>query len=241
MSRSGKVPEFQREGQNEGQLLARSLDIRDPAAIDRSLADVVEEFGRLDAVVNAAGIAVAGPLEDTPLNLVRAQLETNLMGATYLVRAALPYLRRFAPSRFVHISSIAAHVALPYQSLYSASHFAMSGLCQSLSYEMEPHGVRVTLVEPGSVRTELTQNRSTAEAGKSYRAIAGIALDVNDADEKAGVDPDAVARVVEGVLMSQSGPSRRSVGHWHERVTLPVQRLLPASMFRRIIKAHYKI
>lgn len=239
VSRSGTVPAGAAQTVMLPQLSARVLDIRDPAAIDRALADVVETFGRLDAVVNAAGIAVGGPLEDTPIDLVRAQLETNLFGAVCLIRAAAPFLRRFAPSRLVHISSVAAHVALPYQALYCASHFAVSGLCQSLRYELAPLGVRVILVEPGSVRTALTVNRRSNVAGDVYRAGATAALDVNDNDERSGIDADEVSRVVEEVLTIPSPPDRRSVGRWHERIALPGRRFLPGRLFQRIIGSHY--
>ncbi len=239
VSRSGRLPSLEPGTVAPQQLSARPLDIRDPAAVNQTVADVVDAFGRLDAVVSSAGIAVAGPLEDCPIELVRAQLETNVIGAVYFFRAAAPFLRRFAPSRLIHISSLAAHVALPYQSLYCASHFAMSGLCQSLRYELTPQGVRVILIEPGSVRTALTENRRTNVTGNVYHSAAMAALDVNDADERGGIDSDRVARVVEKMLTVPSPPDHQSVGHWHERITLPVGRFLPARVFRRIIESHY--
>ncbi len=217
----------------------RVLDITDPAAIDTFLAAIAAEFGRIDAVINAAGIAVAGPLEDTPLPLLRAQLETNLLGAVYLFRAATPYLRRSAPAHLIHISSLAAHIPLPYQSLYCAAHFGMSGLCRSLQYELAPHRVHVTLVEPGSVRTGLTKNRQTATANAVYSAAAAAALSANDKDEMKGIDPAIVAAAVEKILHSNTPPGRVSVGHWHERIGLPASRFLPARWFRSIIGSHY--
>jgi NAD(P)-dependent dehydrogenase (short-subunit alcohol dehydrogenase family) len=235
VSRSGTVPA------GPENLSARVLDIRDLAAVERIVKDVAGDLGRLDAVINAAGIAVAGPLEDTSIDLIRAQLETTLLGAVYLIRAATPYLRRFAPSRLIQISSLASYVALPYQSLYCASHSALNGLCESLRYELDPQGVRVIVIEPGSVRTAITQNRRTALAGDAYRTAAGTALGVNDVDEQQGIDPEEVARVVEEVLTAESPPDRRSVGHWQERITLPIQGLLPDRWFRRIIASHYHI
>lgn len=241
VSRSGTTPPFAAGTAIPPLLSTRVLDIRDPLAIEQTVCQVVKEFGRLDAVVNAAGIAIAGPLEDLPVDSVRAQLDTNLFGAVYLLRSSIPFLRRFAPAQFVHISSIAAHVALPYQSLYTASHFGMSGLLQSLRYELAPHGVRVTLVEPGSVQTALTANRQTTIAGPDYLKGAKSALEINDADERRGIQADRVARVVEEILLSYSPPVRRSVGHWHERLMIPLKRVLPARIFEGIIQSHYKV
>jgi short-subunit dehydrogenase len=132
-------------------------------------------------------------------------------------------------------------VALPYQSLYCASHSALSGLCESLRYELEPQGVRLIVIEPGSVRTAITKNRRTAIAGDGYRVAAETALGVNDVDEREGIEAENVARVVEEVLIAQSPPECRSVGHWQERVSLPARSLLPGRWFRRIIAAHYRL
>jgi NAD(P)-dependent dehydrogenase (short-subunit alcohol dehydrogenase family) len=234
VSRSGTVPVAER-------LSARVLDIRDQPAVERTMQEVVDDLGRLDAVINAAGIAVAGPLEDTPIELIRAQLETTLLGTVHLIRTAAPYLRRFAPTRFIQIASIAGHVALPYQSLYCASHFGLIGLCDSLRHELEPQGIHLVAVEPGSVRTPITTNRRTTISADAYRNAAQTALAVNDQDEQNGVDPERVAETVERVLMAQSPPDRCSVGHWQERMALPARAILPGRWFRRIMQAHYHI
>jgi NAD(P)-dependent dehydrogenase (short-subunit alcohol dehydrogenase family) len=240
VSRSGTLPPLPpAQTFRSTHLFARHLDIRNPQAISTTLTDLVDEFGRLDAVVNSAGIAVAGSLEDTPAEMLEAQLQTNLVGAAHLFRAAIPHLRRFAPSRLVHISSLAAHVALPYQSLYSAAHFGMSGLCQSLRYELAPHGVRVILVEPGSVRTGLTAHRATAAPSRPYLADATKVLAVNDEDERKGVEPDKIAIELERLLTMKNPPDRLPVGHLEERLSLTAKRFLPGGIFRRIISSHY--
>ena len=222
-------------------LSARVLDIRDAASIERTVKDIVSDLGRLDAVINSAGVAVAGSLEDTPIELIRSQLETTLFGAACLIRTAAPYLRQFAPSRFIQIGSLASYVALPYQSLYCAGHSGLKGLCESLRYELEPQGVGLIMIEPGSVRTAITRNRRTTIAGDVYRTAAHTALGVNDTDEQNGIDPEGVARVVQEVLMAPSPPDCRSVGHWQERISLPARGLLSARRFRRLIAAHYRI
>lgn len=234
VSRSGTVPAAER-------LSARVLDIRDLAAVEQTVQEVVNDLGRLDTVINSAGIAVAGPLEDTPIELIRAQLETTLLGTVHLIRTAVPYLRRFAPARFIQIASIAGQVALPYQPLYCASHFGLIGLCDSLRYELEPQGIHLAAIEPGSVRTPITTNRRTTIAGDVYQTSAETALAVNDQDEQNGVDPERVAEVVEQVLMAQSPPDRRSVGRWQERIALPARAILPHRWFRRMMEGHYHI
>ena len=241
VSRSGTVPADPSGSLRPGCLRGGVLDLRDRAAVERAVAGVVNDLGGLDAVVNAAGVAIAGPLEDTPIELIHGQFNTNVLGAVHLIQTATPYLRRFAPSRFIHISSLARNIALPYQSLYCASHAALGALCESIRYELEPQGVRVITIEPGSVRTGLTRNRRTAAASETYRTAAHSALGINDLDEQGGIDPDRVARTVEQVLIARIPPDRRSVGHWQERIALPAQALLPGRWFQRIIAARYRI
>src|SRR5450432_846314 len=104
VSRSGTVPADPSGSLRPGCLRGGVLDLRDRAAVERAVAGVVNDLGGLDAVVNAAGVAIAGPLEDTPIELIHGQFNTNVLGAVHLIQTATPYLRRFAPSRFIHIS-----------------------------------------------------------------------------------------------------------------------------------------
>ncbi len=217
------------------------MDIADADTVQQTVEEAVSRMSRLDAVINSAGIAVAGSLEDTPLELVRSQMETNLLGAIYLTRAAVPHLRRSAPSCLIHVSSLAGEVALPYQALYCATKFGLNGLCEALRYELEPQGIRVISVQPGSVQTELTKNRQTVAASEPYQASANAALAVNDADEESGVGPDVVAQMVEEAICDEKAMGWQTVGHFKERITVPARRLLPDRWFRRIIASHYAI
>ena len=219
----------------------RQLDVRDPHAVEGLVESVASDMGGLDAVVNAAGIAVAGALEDTSVLGIQDQLDTNLLGAIYVTRAAVRHLRHSPQPRLIQISSIGGRIALPYQALYCASKFALEGLCDSLRYELGPQGIAVVLIEPGSVRTPLTANRLVAPQTDVYGAAASTALAINDRDEQEGVEPELVAGAVEHALIAPSPPARMLVGHWHERIALPAHALLPERLFRWITAAHYGI
>lgn len=233
VSRSGTTPAAHEN------LSARRLDIRDAPACEAVLAAAVADLGRLDAVVNSAGVAVAGALEDTPPETIRLQIETTFLGAANLFRAAAPHLRRSAPSKLIHISSIAVRVPLPMQSLYCASHAAVASLCDSLRFELEPLGVRVIAIAPGSVRTGLTAGRRTVAPGDAYRVAAEKALSANDLDESGGIDAERIAQAVERALDARSPAEWKTVGHWHERASAPLRAILPARLFRKIVGSHY--
>ena len=173
--------------------------------------------------------------------MVHAQVATNLTAAASITRSALPLLRSSSPSRIVHISSLCAHFGLPFQALYAASKAALNNLCDSLRYELDPLGVKVILIEPGSVRTGLTENRLIAPPQEPYLSPCEGALQVNDADEIAGLDPEEVGRRVASCLETPFPADRYVVAHWHERLAVLAQRFLPARVFRAIIRSHYRL
>ena len=141
------------------------MDVDDDAEVRRGVGRVLEEHGRLDAVVASAGFGVAGPVETTPMHDAKAQLETNFWGVVRVVQCALPSMRQQRSGRLVLISSIGGVIALPFQAFYSASKFALEGYAEALAYEVEPFGIEVTLVEPGNIRTEFTARRQKVGSG----------------------------------------------------------------------------
>ena len=158
---------------------------------------------RIDAVVASAGWGVAGAVEHTTIDEAKAQVETNLWGATRLVQQVLPAMRAQGGGRIVLISSIGGIVAIPFQAYYSVSKFALEGFGEALAYEVAPFGIEVTLVEPGNVRTDFTANRKMAASSggdEVYRRALDTAVCTMERDEANGVPADDVAAVVERVL-----------------------------------------
>ena len=147
---------------------------------------MVDDHGGIDAVVTCAGWGLAGPVEDTPVARAQAQLDTNFFGTVRVVAAALPSLRA-RHGRIVLMSSIGGVIGLPFQAYYSASKFALEGWAEALAWELKPHGVPVTLVEPGNFRTGFTGARETVDpAGGPYAAAAAQAIATMERDERRG-------------------------------------------------------
>jgi NAD(P)-dependent dehydrogenase (short-subunit alcohol dehydrogenase family) len=171
-------------------------------------------------------------VEQTTISEARAQLETNFFGTVRVVRAALPSLRA-RQGRVVLISSIGGVIGIPFQPYYSASKFALEGWAEALAWEVKPHGVDVTLVEPGNFRTDFTNNRrSAAVTGEDpYAAAREKAIALMERDEQGGADPSAVARRVEKVLSARRAPRRVTVGPLNERIGPLAKRVLPTRVF----------
>jgi NAD(P)-dependent dehydrogenase (short-subunit alcohol dehydrogenase family) len=197
------------------------------------------EQGRLDAVVACAGWGAAGAVEETPIDVAKAQLETNFWGCVRVVQAALPIMRRRGGGRVVLMSSIGGLLGIPYQAFYAASKFALEGYAESLAYEVAPFNIHVTLIEPGNFKTDFTQNRRLVDPlpDDPYKAAREKAIAVMERDEVNGADPLDVAKAVERVLTAKNPPRRVSVGKFDERVGIMGKRLLPFRLFERAAKS----
>jgi NAD(P)-dependent dehydrogenase (short-subunit alcohol dehydrogenase family) len=218
------------------------LDVRDAASAERCVARAIEAAGRLDVLVNNAGVGVAGAVEDTtPDDLVR-QLDTNLLGPLRMVRAAAPHMRAQRAGRIVQISSLAGRIGVPFQGAYSASKFALEGLSEALALELRPFGVDVVVVQPGDVRSGFGAARTwtvEARANPLYRERAARAVAAMERAERTGPPPERVAQLVARIVAARRPRLRYVCATPLERSALVLQRLLPARAFEAIIRATY--
>jgi NAD(P)-dependent dehydrogenase (short-subunit alcohol dehydrogenase family) len=135
-------------------VLPIALDVTDRAAVDAAVRQAHDHFGRLDVVVNNAGYGLFGTIEEIGEEQARAQIETNLFGALWVTKAALPYLREQGSGHIIQVSSIGGVNAFPTLGLYHASKWALEGFSQSLAAEVAPFGVKVTIIEPTGYTTD---------------------------------------------------------------------------------------
>lgn len=144
-------PLVREHGEN---VLALALDVTDKAAVDAAVAQAHARFGRLDVVVNNAGYGLFGTVEEVSEQQARDQLETNLLGALWVTKAALPILREQGSGHIIQVSSIGGISAFPNLGAYHASKWALEGFSQSLAQEVAGFGIHVTLIEPGGFSTD---------------------------------------------------------------------------------------
>jgi NAD(P)-dependent dehydrogenase (short-subunit alcohol dehydrogenase family) len=219
-----------------------ALDVTSEASIAAAV-DEVQREGGLDALVNNAGIPGAGPVETIPMDIFREVIETNLIAQFAVTQAFLPMLRA-SRGRIVFVSSLGGRVAFPYASPYHASKFGLEGLAESLRAEMAPLGVDVSLIEPGSMATEIwAKGRSALSEARErmtdeQRSVYGDALAGFDEQLEAqedSEDPAEVASKVVEALTAGSPDERYLVGRGAGSLAL-LRPLIPDALFDRISK-----
>jgi NAD(P)-dependent dehydrogenase (short-subunit alcohol dehydrogenase family) len=129
------------------------LDVTSDRSVSESIADIYRESGRIDVIVNNAGYALVGAVEDLSMEELRAQLETNFFGAVRVTKAVLPQMRKQKSGTIVNITSMGGRIAIPLDPGYHATKFALEGLSESMQYETRPFGIRIIVIEPGVVNT----------------------------------------------------------------------------------------
>jgi short-subunit dehydrogenase len=139
------------------------LDVDSDESINNAVNRVLQEDGQIDVIVNNAGYALVGALEDLSMQEIRAQFETNLFGAIRMMKAVLPEMRKKKSGTIVNITSMGGRVAVPLDPAYHGTKFGLEGISESMRYETEPFGIRVILVEPGAVRSNFWNNLKVAK------------------------------------------------------------------------------
>src|SRR5438128_1871144 len=181
-------------GEERGGVVFLPLDVTD----DQSVAgEVLDRSGRIDVLVNNAGLGIAGAAEESSIEQARALFDTNLFGSIRMTRAVLPQMREQGSGRIINISSVLGLVPAPFGAMYAATKHAMEGYSESLDHEVREHGVRVLLVEPAYTRTSFDSNAIPADEPLAVYAQRREVLDARLVDAiRGGDEPSVVADAI---------------------------------------------
>lgn len=218
-------------------VIVTELDVMDHGRVKAVADEVARELGIPYVVINNAGFSVLGSVEDTPLEEARRIFEVNYFGLVSVTKAFLPRMLERRAGVIVNVSSVVGRVATPLIGHYSATKYAIEGLSEALWHEVKELGVRVILIEPGTIKTELVNKArvipSTISEGSPYRKMAKkVAEIVSD-----GSPPEVVAEAIWRAVNSKSNKLRYPVGK--NSSYLLTRRLLPEFLFLRIAHKYY--
>jgi NAD(P)-dependent dehydrogenase (short-subunit alcohol dehydrogenase family) len=190
----------------------KQLDVTDDVSVTNAIQSISSEAGHIDVLVNNAGYGLNGAFEDLAMDEIKAQYETNVFGLIRTTQAVLPIMRRQKSGAIVNISSGAGRFGFPTGSAYVSTKFAVEGLSESMSYELEPFGIKVAIVEPGVIRTNFgdglvvakkSQDPNSPYSQMMQRSAAGFEKMMKNASS-----PDVVAKVVLNAIKDEN-PSLR--------------------------------
>lgn len=191
--------------------LALALDVTHDAAIEDVIAAATGRFGRIDVLVNNAGFGGMGTVEDVPIDVARAMMETNYFGALAMIRGVLGGMRARGAGRIVNIGSVAGQIGFPALAYYCASKFALAGLSEAMAAELRPLGIHVTLAELGPFATDFTRSMSISPPAPHYD-MAALSRVAGNAGWGDGDDPDAGAAALYAAVTAAEPPVRLILG-----------------------------
>ncbi len=220
-----------------------ALDVRNTESIRHAVAEVIRISGRIDVVINNAGVGILGPVEEIPTEEIRNNFETNLFGPIEVMKAVLPQLRSQQSGLIINITSIAGYMGLPYRGIYSASKGALEILTESIRMEVKPFGIEITNVAPGEFATNIAAGRYTTPItdDSAYAAIYRKTIDVINGQVDAGDHPQKMAEAIYNIINTAKPNVHYKVGPLLSKFSIVLKRILPDKVYEKMLMNHYKL
>jgi NAD(P)-dependent dehydrogenase (short-subunit alcohol dehydrogenase family) len=221
------------------------MDLTDPDSIRETVARIVKTEGRIDVLVNNAGMHTGGPIETLPADYIKLQMETNFLGMVYLTREVLPLMRKQGGGTIINVSSIGGLMGLPFQGYYSAAKFAIEGFSEALRMEINQYNIKVVLINPGDFHTNNSANRrnylAPADNNDPYQEQFSKSLSIIENDERKGWDPAILARKMVRIVNCNNPRQRYIIASFEQKLAVILKYMLPGKLFRMILQDHYKV
>lgn len=224
--RGWRVFELSRHGQSHDGIIHVTCDVCDSTSAHNAIQEVMTQTDRIDVVISNAGYGISGSIEFTDITAAQHQMDVNFMGAVRFTQAVLPVLRQQKSGRIIYTSSVAAILAVPYQSFYSASKAAINAFALALANEVREFGISVSVMMPGDVSTGFTDARDKSTAGEEVYRHANKAISTMERDERGGMKPIQIAKLFYHIATCHS-PRPQYVGGFQYRVFCFLDRILP--------------
>jgi NAD(P)-dependent dehydrogenase (short-subunit alcohol dehydrogenase family) len=229
------------DGEQRGGVVFLPLDVSDDDSVAGAVREVLDRSGRIDVLVNNAGLGIAGAAEESSIEQARALFDTNLFGAIRMTRAVLPQMREQGSGRVINLSSVQGFVPAPFAALYAATKHALEGYSESLDHELREYGIRVLLVEPAYTRTSFDTNAIPADEPLPLYAQRRETRDALMAEAiKRGDEPSVVAETIVAAATDNRPKLRYPAGKLARRVSRQ-RRYAPSTLFDRQFRKIYQL
>ena len=218
------------------------LDVKEPETIQRAVDHIISEEGKLDILINNAGIGITGPIEETPIEEINKAFDTNLNGPIRMMQAVLPQMRKQGYGLIINVTSIAGYMGLPFRGIYSATKGSLELVTETLRMEVRPYGIHVVNLAPGDFATNIASGRYHAPILKDspYKAYGKTLESINE-DVETAQDPVLVAKKVYSIIREKNPKGHYRVGTFMQRLSVFLKRIMPDKLFEKLLLNHYKL
>jgi len=217
------------------------LDVQEEESVEKCVDAVLAQTGRIDFLINNAGISIYGAIEEVSLAQIKAVFETNFFGVVRMTQAVLPTMRRQAGGRVINIGSLAGFLPMPYQAAYAASKHALAGWTETLDLEVRRFGIRAILIQPGFIRTDIDRNSTTGALLKDiYSDERSRVIDKLRVSVESGDDPVTVADAALQAATKREPTIKVLVGRGARQVRV-LRTLLPRTLFELGLRRQFEL
>ena len=241
-AKNWKVAATMRTPENAGELKnivdigVMKLDVTEPESIKSAVAETIDKFGRIDAVINNAGFGVVGPFEAATHEQIEKQMQTNVYGVMNVCREILPYFREQKRGTIVNVASMGGRLTFPLYSIYHASKWALEGFSEALQFEVKEFGIKIKIIEPGPIKTDFyhrSQSLTKKDGLSAYDNFVARAMPNLQKAGESAPDGSVVADAIYAAVSDESWKMRYPV---NSRLILLARRLLPDGLFLPLVR-----
>jgi short-subunit dehydrogenase len=219
-------------------------DVTDATSIKLAVDTVIKKEGRIDILINNAGLGISGAIEEFSVDDIKIQMGTNVVGVVNTIQAVLPVMRKQGSGTIINVSSIGGLMGLPFQGFYSASKYAIEGLSEALRMEVKQFNIKVVVIEPGDFATNFTANRKIVANGttnSAYKEQFSKTLAIIEKDEKGGMPPEFLANKILKIIQKKNPCHRYVISSFEQKLAVCLKTVLPNEWFFNILASHYGI
>jgi len=219
------------------------LDVTLMETMSELVSEVIQREGRIDVLVNNAGVGITGPVEETPTEEIRKAFEINFYGPLELIKLVLPHMRTQKSGLIINITSIAGYMGLPYRGIYSTTKGALELITEAYRMETKQFGIDITNVAPGDFATNIADGRYHAPIlkGSPYEQAYGDTLRIMNEHVSAGSDPTQMAIAIHKIINTKRPKIHYRVGAPLQKFSIVLKRILPDKIYERMLMKHYKL
>ncbi len=209
-------------------------DVTDPKSVQAAVAEVLAKEGRIDVLICNAGFGISGAVEFTLPADAKRQFDVNFFGALSCIQAVLPQMRAQRDGCILCVSSVAAVLAIPFQSFYSAAKAAINALCAALANEVRPYGIRVAALMPGDIKTGFTAAREKSFVGADVYPALPRSVATMERDEQGGMEPSYIAHRLFSLAQKRALKPQYTAGLQYQFFVM-LRKLLPYRFINRLV------